>query len=51
MENLGDHVKQTIWGEHVWKKGEVLGTEAMEEAYQAGQRIGFQSEVNQRLPF
>lgn len=20
LENLGDHVKQIIWGEHVWKK-------------------------------
>ncbi|HJB08775.1 MAG TPA: flavodoxin family protein [Candidatus Enterocloster faecavium] len=39
LENLGDHVKQVIWGEHVWQKGEVLGTKAMEEAYRAGQHI------------
>lgn len=39
LENLGDRVKQIIWGEHVWQKGEVLGTKAMEEAYLAGKRI------------
>ncbi len=26
LENLGDRVKQIIWGEHVWQKGEVLGS-------------------------
>lgn len=40
LENLGNHVQQIIWGEHVWQKGEVLGTQAMEEAYLAGKRIG-----------
>ncbi len=40
MENLGDRVRQIIWGEHVWQKGEVLGTKAMEEAYQAGESVG-----------
>lgn len=39
LENLGDRVKQVIWGERVWQKGEVLGTPAMEEAYQAGRNI------------
>lgn len=39
LENLGDRVKQTIWGEHVWQKGEVLGTKAMEEAYLTGKSI------------
>ena len=28
LENLGDHVQQVIWGEHVWQKGEVIGTKA-----------------------
>ena len=40
LENLGDSVRQIIWGERVWKKGEVLGTPAMEEAYQAGRHLG-----------
>lgn len=40
LENLGDHVKQIIWGEHVWQKGEVIGTKAMEEAYLAGRNLG-----------
>lgn len=39
LENLGDRVKQIIWGKHVWQKGEVLGTKAMEEAYLAGKSI------------
>lgn len=39
LENLGDRVKQIIWGEHVWQKGEVLGTKAMKEAYRAGKSI------------
>ncbi len=39
LENLGDHVRQTIFGEHVWQKGEVIGTKAMEEAYLAGRNI------------
>lgn len=40
LENLGDRVRQVIWGEHVWQKGEVIGTKAMEEAYLAGKGIG-----------
>ena len=37
--HLGNDIKGTIWGEKVWKKGEVLQTPAMEEAYQAGRNI------------
>lgn len=40
LENLGDRVRQIIWGEHVWQKGEVLGTKVMEEAYLAGKNVG-----------
>ncbi len=40
LENLGDRVRQIIWGERVWQKGEVIGTKAMEEAYLAGKGIG-----------
>lgn len=40
LENLGDRVRQIIWGERVWQKGEVLGTKAIEEAYQAGKQVG-----------
>ena len=29
LENLGNRVRQIIWGEHVWKKGEVIGTKAI----------------------
>ena len=36
---LGNHVHSVIWGEGVWQKGEVLGTKAMNEAYQAGKSI------------
>lgn len=39
LENLGDHVRQIIWGEHVWQKGEVIGTKAMQEAYMAGRGL------------
>lgn len=39
LENLGDPVRQVIWGEHVWQKGKVLGTPAMEQAYLAGKGI------------
>lgn len=39
LENLGDRVRQVIWGEHVWQKGEVLGTPAMEEAYLCGKKL------------
>lgn len=40
LENLGDRVRQVIWGERVWQKGEVIGTKAMEEAYLAGKGVG-----------
>ena len=40
LENLGDHVRQVIWGEGVWQKGEILGSKAMEEAYLAGKIVG-----------
>ena len=40
LENLGNRVRQTIWEAYVWKKGEVIGTKAMTEAYLAGKRIG-----------
>lgn len=33
---LGNHVKDIIWGERVWQKGEVTDTKAMDEAYKAG---------------
>ncbi|HIW58776.1 MAG TPA: flavodoxin family protein [Candidatus Anaerobutyricum avicola] len=39
LENLGNRVRQIIWGEHVWQKGEVIGTKAMEEAYLAGRNV------------
>ena len=37
--HLGNDVKKTIWGDKVWKKGEVLETAAMEEAYRAGAEL------------
>ncbi len=37
---LGNDVKEVIWGEGVWQKGEVLTTKAMDEAYKAGRNIG-----------
>ena len=39
FSHLGNDVKDIIWGEKVWQKGEVRGTKAMEEAYQAGLHI------------
>ena len=39
FSHLGNEVKDIIWGEKVWQKGEVRGTKAMEEAYQAGLHI------------
>lgn len=39
LGNLGCRVRQVIWGEHVWQKGEVLGTPAMDEAYRAGRAL------------
>lgn len=36
FENLGDTVRGVVWGEHVWQKGEVAGTEAMAEARRLG---------------
>ena len=35
---LGNEIKGCIWGERVWQNGEVEGTKAMQEAYQAGYR-------------
>ncbi len=40
FNHLGNHVNPVIWGEGVWKKGEVLGTKAMKVAYDAGKSIG-----------
>lgn len=37
---LGNNVKSVIWGEGIWQKGEVIGTKAMDEAYQAGKQLG-----------
>lgn len=39
FSHLGNDVRQVIWGEGVWQKGEVLGTKAMEDAYNAGKGI------------
>mgnify|MGYP001851672783 CR=1 FL=1 len=39
LEKLGNWVRQIIWDEHVWKKGEILAANAMEEAYLAGKNI------------
>lgn len=39
LVNLGNHVEKVLYGEGVWKKGEVLGTKAMEEAYRMGRSI------------
>ena len=39
LKNLGNCVRQIIWGESVWQKGDVLGTKAMEEAYLAGRSV------------
>lgn len=36
---LGNEVKGIIWGEGVWQKGEVEGTRAMDEAFEAGKSI------------
>ena len=35
-KELGNNVKDIIWGERVWQKGEVMDTKAMNEAYKAG---------------
>ncbi len=39
LDHLGNHVHPVIWGESVWKKGEVLDTVAMEESYLAGKNL------------
>lgn len=39
LNSLGSPVQKIIWGEHVWQKGEVLETKAMDEAYQAGKSL------------
>lgn len=40
LNALGSPARTIIWGEHVWQKGEVLSTKAMNEAYQAGKSLG-----------
>lgn len=39
FSHLGNDVKKTIWGDKVWKKGEVLETVAMKEGYEVGLSI------------
>ena len=39
FRQLGNRVKDIIWGEGVWQKGEVRGTQAMTRAYQAGYAV------------
>lgn len=39
LENLRCSVQNIIWGERVWQKGEVIGTKAMTEAYEAGRQL------------
>ena len=39
FKNLGNDIKGIIWGEGVWQKGEVIGTKAMTEAYEAGKNV------------
>ncbi len=39
FSNLGNEMKGIIWGEGVWKKGEVEKTKAMTEAYQIGLNV------------
>ena len=39
FSHLGNEMKDIIWGEKVWQKGEVRGTKAMDQAYQAGLHI------------
>ena len=34
--NLGDAVRGVVWGERVWRKGEALGTPALETAHRMG---------------
>ena len=36
---LGNHVKDIVWGENVWQKGEVEGTPAMDEAFRFGRSV------------
>lgn len=39
FQSLGNDVKGIIWGDHVWQKGEVEQTDAMQEAFDAGQNM------------
>ena len=39
FRELGNDVKGIIWGEGVWKKGEVEGTKATKDAFIAGKTI------------
>ena len=39
FRELGNEIKGIIWGECVWQKGEVKGTKAMDEAFEAGKNL------------
>ena len=39
FRELGNEIRGIIWGEGVWQKGEVLGTRAMDEAFEVGKSI------------
>lgn len=39
FENLGNEIKEIVWGERVWQKGEVTSTKAMDEAFRMGQNV------------
>lgn len=39
FRNLGDRVRGIVWGERVWKKGEVTDTPAFEEARRIGRGV------------
>lgn len=39
FSGLDNRIRKIIWGENVWQKGEVKGTKAMDEAYQAGVQV------------
>ena len=39
FKGLGNRVKDIIWGEGVWKKGEIKDKIAMDEAYRAGRKV------------
>ena len=39
FRELGNEIKGIIWGEGVWRKGEVIDTKAMDEAYNTGRNL------------